>query len=133
LSITNVDNLLLERKIMTIYNRIKEKADEKGISIKALEREAGLGNGVIKRWNETSPQCNKLELVANYLQVSIEWLITGKNPSNFTKEESELIQAYKKADARTQEIVKLSLQPYMPQETKLSSRYINLRDPRQDL
>ena len=70
---------------MTIYNRIKEKADEKGISIKALEREAGLGNGVIKRWNETSPQCNKLELVANYLQVSIEWLITGKNPSNFTK------------------------------------------------
>ena len=85
---------------MTIYNRIKEKADEKGISIKALEREAGLGNGVIKRWNETSPQCNKLELVANYLQVSIEWLITGKNPSNFTKEESELIQAYKKADAR---------------------------------
>ena len=41
---------------MTIYNRIKEKADEKGISIKALEREAGLGNGVIKRWNETSPQ-----------------------------------------------------------------------------
>jgi transcriptional regulator with XRE-family HTH domain len=124
LSITNVDNLLLERKIMTIYNRIKEKADEKGISIKALEREAGLGNGVIKRWNETSPQCNKLELVANYLQVSIEWLITGKNPSNFTKEESELIQAYKKADARTQEIVKLSLQPYMPQETKLSDSQI---------
>ena len=95
-----------------------------GISIKALEREAGLGNGVIKRWNETSPQCNKLELVANYLQVSIEWLITGKNPSNFTKEESELIQAYKKADARTQEIVKLSLQPYMPQETKLSDSQI---------
>jgi transcriptional regulator with XRE-family HTH domain len=124
LSITNVDNLLLERKIMTIYNRIKEKADEKGISIKALEREAGLGNGVIKRWNETSPQCNKLELVANYLQVSIEWLITGKNPGNFTKEESELIQAYKKADARTQEIVKLSLQPYMPQETKLSDSQI---------
>lgn len=104
---------------MTIYNRIKEKADEKGISIKALEREAGLGNGVIKRWNETSPQCNKLELVANYLQVSIEWLITGKNPSNFTKEESELIQAYKKADARTQEIVKLSLQPYMPTGNKI--------------
>ena len=124
MSITNVDNLLLERKIMTIYNRIKEKANEKGISIKALEREAGLGNGVIKRWNETSPQCNKLELVANYLQVSIEWLITGKNPSNFTKEESELIQAYKKADARTQEIVKLSLQPYMPQETKLSDSQI---------
>ena len=86
--------------------------------------EAGLGNGVIKRWNETSPQCNKLELVANYLQVSIEWLSTGKDPSTFTKEEKELIQAYNKADARTQEIVKLSLQPYMPQETKLSNSQI---------
>ena len=40
------------------------------------------------------------------------------------EEESELIQAYKKADARTQEIVKLSLQPYMPQETKLSDSQI---------
>ena len=43
---------------------------------------------------------------------------------NLTKEKSEVIQAYKKADARTQEIVKLSLQPYMPQETKLSDSQI---------
>ena len=47
-----------------------------------------------------------------------------KENKNLTKEESELIQAYKKADARTQEIVKLSLQPYMPQETKLSDSKI---------
>ena len=97
---------------MTIYNRIKEKAEEKGISIKALEREAGLGNGVIKRWNETSPQCNKLELVANYLQVSIEWLITGKNPSNFTKEESELIQAYRSEERRVGKECRSRWSPY---------------------
>ena len=47
-----------------------------------------------------------------------------KENKNLTKEESEVIQAYKKADARTQEIVKLSLQPYMPQETKLSDSQI---------
>jgi len=41
-----------------------------------------------------------------------------------TKEENEIIQAYKKADTRTQEIVKLSLQPYMTQETKLSDSQI---------
>lgn len=80
---------------MGIYDRIKIKADEKNISIKALERESGLGNGVIKRWNNTSPQCNKLEKVANYLQTSIEWLITGKENNNLSNEEKDLIKNYR--------------------------------------
>lgn len=90
---------------MSIYDRIKSKADEKKISIKALERESGLGNGVIKRWNETSPQCNKLEKVANYLQVSIEWLITGKENRDLSDEENTIIIAYKNATPAIQEAV----------------------------
>ncbi|MBN2928421.1 MAG: helix-turn-helix transcriptional regulator [Eubacterium sp.] len=90
---------------MSIYDRIKSKADEKKISIKALERESGLGNGVIKRWNETSPQCNKLEKVANYLQVSIEWLITGKENRDLSDEENAIIVAYKNATPAIQEAV----------------------------
>ena len=76
---------------MSIYDRIKVKQMKKKISIKALERESGLGNGVIKRWNETSPQCNKLEKVANYLQVSIEWLITEKKIKIFQTKRMKLL------------------------------------------
>ena len=59
------------------------------------------------------------------IPVSADYILFGKDTDErLTKEESEVIQAYKKADARTQEIVKLSLQPYMPQETKLSDSQI---------
>lgn len=104
---------------MSIYDRIKSKADEKKISIKALERESGLGNGVIKRWNETSPQCNKLEKVANYLQVSIEWLITGKENKDFSDEENEIIVAYKNAAPAIQEAVRKLLD--VPEKSEKSS------------
>ena len=104
---------------MTIYDRIKSKADEKKISIKALEREAGLGNGVIKRWNETSPQCNKLEKVANYLHVSIEWLITGKENKDLSEEENKIIAAYKNAAPAIQEAVRKLLD--VPEKNEKSS------------
>lgn len=104
---------------MSIYDRIKSKADEKKISIKALERESGLGNGVIKRWNETSPQCNKLEKVANYLHVSIEWLITGKENKDLSEEENEIIAAYKDAAPAIQEAVRKLLD--VPEKNEKSS------------
>lgn len=79
---------------MGIYERIQEKATEKGISIKALEKEVGIGNGIIRRWNESSPQCNKLLLVANYLQVSLEWLVTGEINTQLTENERELLENF---------------------------------------
>lgn len=84
---------------MGIYERIQQKVEEKGITIKKLEKETGLGNGIIKRWTTSSPQSNKLLAVANYLNTSLDWLVTGKNTDeNMTKEEQELIKKYRIAD-----------------------------------
>lgn len=109
---------------MNIYERIKLKADETGISIKALEKEVGLGNGVIRHWKDNSPQCNKLEKVANYLQVSIEWIITGKEANNLSREENEIISAYKKANETDRQIVRLTLEKYMKNNQKSSDSAI---------
>lgn len=87
---------------MGIYERIQEKANEKGISIKKLEQEVGLGNGIIKRWNTSSPQCNKILLVANYLQVSLDWLVTGKNSEDLTDNEKEMLKNYRMLPEREQ-------------------------------
>lgn len=92
---------------MGIYERIQEKAAKKGISIKKLEQEVGIGNGTIKRWNTSSPQCNKIILVANYLQVPMEWLVTGKNmETGLTLEEQMLLNAYRTADPAIQTAIK---------------------------
>lgn len=40
---------------MDIVERIKAKSKEKGTNIATLEKELGIGNGVIRRWNERKP------------------------------------------------------------------------------
>ena len=56
---------------MTNYEKIKKLADERGISIYALEKKAGLQNGNIGKWRESSPTLKSLEAVANALGVSV--------------------------------------------------------------
>ncbi|MGC6176826.1 helix-turn-helix domain-containing protein [Lacrimispora xylanisolvens] len=95
---------------MGIVDRIQIKLKQDGSSIKALERELGIGNGTIRRWDERSPQCDKIVKVAEYLHVSLDWLILGKEVSDgFTVEEHNIIQAYRKADFIDQESIKRTL------------------------
>ena len=60
---------------MSLVERIEGLAKQKGLTFKSLEREAGLGNGTIKRWERQSPRLDVLVKVANYLQVSLDELV----------------------------------------------------------
>lgn len=60
---------------MTTYDIIKGLADEKKISIAALERSSGIGNGVIARWKEGSPRSDLLYSVAKTLGVTMDDLM----------------------------------------------------------
>lgn len=85
---------------MTITERLRMRCKEKGTSFNALEKELGLGNGTIRRWDEKVPGVDKAQLVANRLEISLEWLVTGKNSSDLTPEEQQLVDLYRQADAR---------------------------------
>lgn len=76
---------------MEITKRIEEKCREKGLSIRALEIKAGISNGAIKRWQNQVPGCDKVLSIANALNVSVEWLITGKEAADLTPEEQDLL------------------------------------------
>ena len=111
---------------MTIVERIQFKAKEKGVSIKALEREAGLSNGLIRRWTESSPQCDKLIIVANYLQVSLDWLVLGKENSELSETEQKLINSYRSASPDIQGATRRLLnvtEPEPESDTETSSEY----------
>lgn len=47
----------------------------KGISISRLEKETGLGNATIRGWGISSPTVEKLKVVADYLGVTVDYLI----------------------------------------------------------
>lgn len=63
---------------MSLVDRIEGLAKQKGLTFKSLEREAGLGNGTIKRWERQSPRLDGLMKVANYLQVTLDELVTDE-------------------------------------------------------
>lgn len=72
---------------MTLVDRISQIAKDRGLTFKALEREAGLGNGTIKRWSIQSPRLDGLIKVAEYLQVSLDSLVFGSSQTaNLSKD-----------------------------------------------
>ena len=61
---------------MSIYDRIKKLCQERGITVAELERELGFSNSTIRKWgNNTSPSIDKVIKVANYFNVSVDYLL----------------------------------------------------------
>lgn len=60
---------------MPVAERIRQLCDKKGITFAELGRAVGIGNGVIARWKTRSPNADSFMRVANYFQVSTDYLL----------------------------------------------------------
>ena len=58
-----------------IYEKIKALAIERKLSIKEIDQRAGLANGTIGKWAESTPRVDNLQAVAKVLGVSLESLV----------------------------------------------------------
>ena len=58
-----------------MYETIKQLCKEKNISVYELEKMAGLGNGTIRLWKDSSPRLENLERVADALGIKVTTLI----------------------------------------------------------
>lgn len=63
-----------------IYDKIKVICRKKNISVTSVEKEAGLSNGIISKWNESSPTVENLQAVAKVLGVTVDALLETKEP-----------------------------------------------------
>lgn len=59
-----------------LYQNIVVLCKGKGISISKLEKETGLGNGTVGRWEKSSPSVENVKKVADYFKVSVDYLIS---------------------------------------------------------
>lgn len=62
---------------MTLKERVKSLADERGISLPTLESELGFGNSTIVKWDKSTPNADKLNAVAKYFNVTMDYLLNG--------------------------------------------------------
>jgi len=58
-----------------LYDKIKNIAEQKNISIYRIEKDLDLSNGSIRKWNSSIPLSHTLKKVADYLNVSIDKLM----------------------------------------------------------
>lgn len=60
---------------MNPYEKIKELAKERKISIRELEKRLGYSNGYFSKWKNVSPNSDGLAKVADYFDVSVDYLL----------------------------------------------------------
>lgn len=85
---------------MTLVDRIKLKCKENNTSMNALEGELGFGNGTLRRWDERTPGADRLLILANRLNISVDWLLTGKETDQLSPDEKRLVDLYRNTDNR---------------------------------
>ena len=62
---------------MSIVERLQSIVKSRGTNFKQLERDCGIGNGTIRRWDDKSPGLDKVCKVADFLQISLDYLVYG--------------------------------------------------------
>lgn len=59
----------------TLLENIEELCKKRNTNLTKLERDLGIGNATIRRWDESSPRVDTLQKVADYFGVTIDELI----------------------------------------------------------
>lgn len=60
---------------MSLVENIQKLCESKGISVSILQKELGFSSGSIYKWDKNSPSVDKLCLVADYFNVSVDYLL----------------------------------------------------------
>ena len=74
---------------MTLVDKIRALARQRDLSLPQLEQELGLGNGTISRWRNSSPNTEKLQKIADYFNVSMDYLL-GREQFLTPKDEKDI-------------------------------------------
>lgn len=65
----------LKGDFMGLVERIRQLSDQQKISIAELERHLGFSNSSIRKWDDRNPGVDKLNAVADYFDVSTDYLL----------------------------------------------------------
>lgn len=101
---------------MDIVDRIRALCQKNGMSITKLEAALGYGNGSISKAGTNAMRSDRLKAIADYFNVSMEYLLTGKelepfwdgqsDAPAFTIEELQLLDLFRTLpDAKRSEVI----------------------------
>ena len=60
---------------MGLVEKIKMLCNERKVTFAEVERKTGISNGQIRRWDNSSPKIENIQKVADYFDVSTDYLL----------------------------------------------------------
>ena len=66
---------------MTLKERVKNLCKNEGVSMNQLEKELGFATGYISKLDKSTPSSKYIQKIADYFNVSVDYLMTGKEPT----------------------------------------------------
>lgn len=78
---------------MGLLDRIKELASKQQLTLAELERRLDFSNGSLRKWNSSTPSGDKIEKVADYFNVSTDYLL-GRTENPRIAEDGEQEKFY---------------------------------------
>ena len=79
---------------------IKFLCNKKGITVSALGVELGLGKNSITRWDENKPSVDRVQKVADYFGVSVDYLLGRTDDPRIDKNDSDIKDNYMIVDGK---------------------------------
>lgn len=80
---------------MLTYETIKKLCKDNGVTVTGLEKELGISRGSLCKVNTNKPSMEKVQKIADYFNVSVEYLMGGEekedSPVYYTNEETAAI------------------------------------------
>lgn len=63
---------------MTLFQKIEKLCKKEGITLSGLEHELGFSNGSIGKMKKTTPSAKRLQAIADFFGVSVDYLLSEK-------------------------------------------------------
>ena len=96
---------------MTVFDRIEQLRKTQNLSQGKLEKELGFSNGSISKWRNSTPTYERLQKVADYFGVSVEYLMTGE-----TSEEKKDVTLTRRDERDIEKILDQTREQLLSQE-----------------
>lgn len=74
---------------MTLFERTKETAKKRGLSLLTVNDEANLGKNAIYKWKNSNPSLPAVQAVADVLGVSVDYLLGNTDEMHAAKSSTE--------------------------------------------
>jgi transcriptional regulator with XRE-family HTH domain len=82
---------------MSIYERMESLRKSKNLSMGKIEKELGFSNGSWSKGKNNTPSPDRLQKIADYFGVSMEYLLNGDEEKEYHSIPDELLEIMEKA------------------------------------